>query len=140
MAKPADVSPQPALTRALLGATPAARYQAACEALCTRAIPAFDQFSVKMQAAGRRVSWRAEFEHAAYPSLRIVVADRDGQIMDTSLVLDLRRDTPRLFWLVTPRGQARYAYTERVPEGVDGISPEVISRGLSHLYAAALVG
>lgn len=93
-----------------------------------------------MQTVGRRVSWRSEFENAAYPSVRIAVADRDGNIMDTSLVADLRGDEPRLYWLVTPRGQARYAYTEVVPGGFDGISAEVVSRGLSMLYAAALAG
>jgi hypothetical protein len=121
-------------------ATPAARYQAACEALRTHAFPAFDQFSTMLQAQGRRVSWRAEFENVAYPSVRVAVADRDGLILDASLVLDLRDGEPRLFWLVTPRSQGRYAYRAVVPEGVAGMSVVVVSRGLTHRYTAALVG
>ena len=141
MATRAVASPQPAApSGGPLPATSAAVYQAACVALRTHAIPAFDQFTTTMQAVGRRVSWRSEFENAAYPSVRIVVADHDGHIMDTSLVLDLRGDEPRLFWLVTPGGQAQYRHTEAVPGGISGISSEVVSRGLSHLYTAALGG
>ena len=120
--------------------TPAETYHSVCEALRTEAFPGFEVFSNAMTARGRVVSWRSEFENEAYPSVRIVVADRDGQILDTSLVVDLRHGEPQLFWLVAPRGQARHSYTEAVPGGLSGLTTTTVVRELTLLYTAALVG
>ncbi len=120
--------------------TPAENYQAACEALRTQAFPGFEVFCNGLTARGREVSWRSEFENEAYPSVRIAIADRDGQILDTSLVVDLRHGEPQLFWLVTPRGQGRHSYTEAVPGGLSGLSTTTVVRELTLLYTAALAG
>jgi hypothetical protein len=118
--------------------TPQQQYRAACEALRTEAFPGFETFSDAMKARGRDVAWRPEFDDEAMPSVRIAVADRDGQIMDTSLVVDLRRGAPRLFWAVTPRGQARHSYTDEVPGGLDSIATATVLRSLTSLYTSAL--
>ncbi|MDQ3692194.1 MAG: hypothetical protein M3464_01005 [Chloroflexota bacterium] len=118
--------------------TPKQSYKAACEALRTEAFPGFERFSDTMKSRGRAVAWRPEFDDEAMPSVRIAVADRDGQIMDTSLVVDLRRGDPRLFWAVTPRGQVRHAYTDEVPGGIGGIAADTVVRSLTSLYTSAL--